>query len=247
MVEQSAYTGPWREAVRRVARRAITEYERRTGQPWVALDEPVVVSVVVTAPATDAATGRGDIYVTGSPDLDKLQRAIGDAISPVPLSPSDGAGLPEAAKKKARAEMMLRRRRVSILHDDARIVGWERVAKVYPARTVDALGHSGVVVQVWRVADLLAAEATPVRVGRDGVARIQVGDFLDWAEHESGQPWQTVAAGMWQAPHSVLRAPGESLRVSWRSYGDDTLRVALRALALRGPRVALPLRQVTAA
>ena len=78
-------------------------------------------------------------------------------------------------------------------------------------------------------------------------AGIQVGDFLDWAEHESGQPWQTVAAGMWQAPHSVLRAPGESLRVSWRSYGDDTLRVALRALALRGPRVALPLRQVTAA
>lgn len=241
--EQSAYVQPWRQAVRRVARRAIADHERRTGQRWVALNEGVVISAVVTTPATDAATRRGDIYSLGSPDLDKLQRAIGDAISPQPLSLGDGKGLPEAARKRVREELMAQRRRVSVLHDDARIVGWEHVAKVYPARTVDALGFSGVVVQVWRVEELLAAQAAPLVRDRAGVCHIRVDDVLGWGTHDSGESWQVVAQRLWRDPQQVLAAADRPLRMRWRVYGDEALRVTLANLATRGPQARMRVMQ----
>ena len=86
MVEMSKRLPAWRATVIRAARES-----HREG--WEALDGPLVVGLTVYL-ARPRSTKFPD-YPAGAPDLDKLQRAIGDAL-----------------------------KLAGTIHDDARIVTW---------------------------------------------------------------------------------------------------------------------------
>lgn len=236
--ESSDYLAPWRTAVREMAKRAVRAHARETGRPWRSLNEPVLVSAVVTVPATAAATRRGDVYAEGSPDLDKLQRAIGDAISPTPLSASDTKGIPPTQMDAVKARLMEARRGDCILHDDAKIVAWDHVSKVYPGQRPDALAHSGVTIRVWRMQDLDAADRRPTLV-RGGVTGMLAADLRAWARPLSRESWDEVATRLWSDPGGVLDASG-AVSLRGRGITDDGARLVLRALALHGHEAFLP-------
>ncbi len=85
-----------------------------------ALDGPLVCSMVFTLPKPASAPKRRQTWPDRKPDLSKLIRSTEDAIS--------DAGL---------------------WADDARVVEFGRVAKVYPGEDVDALPVPGVRVRIW--------------------------------------------------------------------------------------------------
>lgn len=232
--EQSDGLGPWRDAVRTVARMATQDWSRRTGSEWKALDEEVMVSATVTIPHTAAAQARGDIYATGTPDLDKLQRAIGDALAPPPLSPSDAKGMSEPMRTKVRSEMMRQRRAVSVLHDDSRIVVWERPKKVYPSTTVDSLGYPGVTIQVWRMSDLNRAAQKPA-ILVEGNPHMRADDLRSWSRPLSGRGWDDEASHLWQTPEAIWSDKDETVVLRGRGISEQGARIVLRELALRGP------------
>lgn len=234
--EQSDAVAPWRDAVREMARQAIQAWVKAHGRPWASLDEAVMVSAVVTVPATGASTTRGDVYATGTPDLDKMERAIGDALAPVPLKPSDGTGYGDAAKAKAREAMMATRRRTCVLHDDSRIVVWDHCAKVYPSTTVDSLGFSGVTIQVWRMSDLDAVGRKPRWTDEQGSTWMTASDLATWARPLTGETWAAAAGRLWGDPAAVLSAATGPVPLRGRGASDPALRTILRALALDGPR-----------
>lgn len=231
--EQSDGVHPWRDSVRAMGVKAIRDWATRTGREWSALDEPVMVSAIVTVPQTDAAKTRGDIFAEGTPDLDKLQRAIGDAMAPRPLSPNDFKGLPDPARRKARSAAMADRRKVAILHDDSRIVSWDHVQKVYPNSTPDSLGYPGVTIRVWRMQDLHRLARRPL-VLRGGEPAMNAGDLRSWARPLSGHTWDVESQNAWQNPAQVLTA-GEEVSLQGRGIDQASILVVLRALALHGP------------
>lgn len=237
--EVSDYLEPWRAAVRAMGVQAIREATKRTGRAWVAIDEPVMVSVVVTVPATGASDSRGDTWATGTPDLDKLQRAIGDALAPIPLGGDLGKGYPASVQKSLREKAMAGRRRSCVLHDDSRITVWDHCMKVYPSTTVDSLGFSGATVQVWRIADLEVVMRRPERLLPDGRATMTAGDLAGWARPWTGESWKDAAARLWENPHNVLRHLDADVTLRGRAITDEPLAAVLAALAVRGPDTVL--------
>src|SRR5699024_910532 len=194
--EQNAGVDLWRSAVREMARRALRDHERRTGAQWKALDEPVLVSAVVTVPPTGAATARGDVYAHGVPDLDKLERAVGDALAPQPLRQSEGKGLPDKARRQARKKLLEQRRANCLLHDDSRIVAWDHVAKVHPRTIPSSLAYPGVLIEIWRMAELDRVSRRPVIEGPSG-KYMQAGDLARWARPATGESWADAAHRLW--------------------------------------------------
>lgn len=92
------------------------------------LDGPLVCSMVFTLPKPASAPKKRQTWPDRKPDLSKLVRSTEDAIS--------DAGL---------------------WADDARVVEFARVAKVYPGEDADALPVPGVRVRIWaRVERMLA-------------------------------------------------------------------------------------------
>lgn len=232
--EQSEGVAPWRDAVRRMTRKAILDHSKRTGRSWVPLDEPVMVSAVVTMAGTKAAQQRGDVYAMGAPDLDKLERAIGDALAPTPLPPSEGKGLPEAMRRQVRDKAMAARRAQSALHDDSRIVVWDHVCKVYPSTTVDSLGYSGVTIRIWRMRDLARADRKPLVAGPTKSLMMTASDLRQWSRPLSGLSWDEEAEREWKNPDAVLGATGPVV-LRGQGIGSHGIRATLRALALLGP------------
>jgi crossover junction endodeoxyribonuclease RusA len=88
------------------------------------LDGPLVVSMVFTVPKPASAPKRRRTWPDRKPDLSKLVRSTEDAIS--------DAGL---------------------WADDARVVEYRRLAKVFPGEDHDALPVPGVRVRIWAMAD----------------------------------------------------------------------------------------------
>lgn len=86
------------------------------------IDGPVIVRMVFTLPKPSSAPKRRRTWPMRTPDLSKLARSTEDALV--------DAGL---------------------LRDDARIVEYERLAKVFPGEDPDALPVPGVVIQVREV------------------------------------------------------------------------------------------------
>lgn len=236
--EQSDGLAPWRKAVREMARQAVLDYPRRTGQQWSALDEPVMVSAVVTVPSTAAATKRGDIYAMGAPDLDKLERGIGDALSPSPLKPGEGDGYGAAAKEKIRAELMEKRRKMAVLHDDSRIVVWDHCVKVYPKTIRDSLGYSGVTIRVWRMSDLEAATTTPVINGTDGPF-MATGDMRQWVQPATGETWPEITQRLLEEAQDTPDST-DPIRITRRTVDDVDARRLLVALLAHGPGHTIP-------
>lgn len=126
MVESSAKVKPWREAVKAVAR-SVVEYpvsaagfDLRPGAnnaipTKFPLDGPLIVRMVFTLPKPVSAPKRKKTYPDRKPDLSKLARSTEDALT--------DAGL---------------------IKDDARIVGYSRLEKVYPNEDPEALPCPGV-------------------------------------------------------------------------------------------------------
>lgn len=154
MVEADPGLGPWRDAIREQAKIAVLE----KGSDWKgAIEEPVLIEVVFSFPHTAASLKRGDIYYRNAPDLDKLQRAVGDAISPVPLKKGVGSGLSKAAAETLKDQMRQEAKKFSILANDSCIVAWQ-AKKVYIEESSDALRYPGVSIEVWRLSALHQAK-----------------------------------------------------------------------------------------
>lgn len=236
--EQSDGLTPWRKAVREMSRQAILDWSRRTGKKWQALDEPVMVSAVVTMPPTTAATKRGDVYATGTPDLDKLERGIGDALAPSPLKPGEGDGYGTAAKEKIRAELMEQRRAQAVLYDDSRIVVWDHCMKVYPSTTPDSLGYSGVTIRIWRMSDLQTAQTSPV-ITEGTTQWMTAGDMRQWVQPATGETWPEITHRLLEDPQDTPETT-DPIPVTRRTVDDTGARRLLVALLSHGPAHPVP-------
>jgi Holliday junction resolvase RusA-like endonuclease len=124
MVESSKKVAPWRDAVRADAVEAAHECGLAT------LDQPLVVDMVFTTvrPASHYRAGRNAHLLrdtaparpSGMPDLSKLARSTEDALT-----------------------------MAGIWRDDARVVEYGRLAKVYAGEDVDALDCPGAVIRIY--------------------------------------------------------------------------------------------------
>lgn len=95
------------------------------------IDGPVIVRMVFTLPKPASAPKRRRLYAMRKPDLSKLARSTEDALT--------DAG---------------------VLADDARIIEYERLAKVFPNEDPEALESCGVRIEIREV---LAYEMTSVQ------------------------------------------------------------------------------------
>lgn len=232
--ESSEALAPWRTAVRTMSRKAIDDWAKRHGRPWEPLDEAVMVSPTITMPATQASTKSGAVFHRGTPDLDKLLRALGDSISPVPLKPTDGKGLAAEAKAKVRDEMRAQRAARSILVEDSRIAAWGQPLKVYPNTIPTSLGYPGTLIQVWRMSELEKVGRRPVMSTAEG-EYASAGDLRAWGRPGTGQSWEEAAAALWSDPAVVLSADGQPVELFGQALGEAAMRTVLAALALHGP------------
>lgn len=118
LAESSKKVKPWRMDVKAAAERWLDE--QAAGQPRQRpLDGPLVVSMVFTVPKPTSAPKRRQTWPDRKPDLSKLARSTEDAIS--------DAGM---------------------WADDARVVEYARLAKVYPGEDSDALEAPGVRIRI---------------------------------------------------------------------------------------------------
>jgi Holliday junction resolvase RusA-like endonuclease len=140
LVESSAKVKPWREAVVYAARQAVAQVSRplldtATGavvqcvRPHdnmraypLPLEGPLGVSMVFTLPKPKSAPKRTRSWPDKKPDLSKLARSTEDALS--------DAG---------------------VWVDDARVVEYGRLAKVFPGEDVDALDVPGCRILIGRI------------------------------------------------------------------------------------------------
>jgi Holliday junction resolvase RusA-like endonuclease len=123
MVESSKHLKPWRDAVRADALLVRNSLSAAYGR-WVPLDEPLIVDLVFTVPKPASAPKRRRTWPMRMPDLSKLCRSTEDALT--------DAG---------------------IWRDDARVVEYGRLAKVYPGEDRDALDTPGAVIRIYRLAE----------------------------------------------------------------------------------------------
>lgn len=244
LAEESKYVAPWRRAVRNMAKKAILAKAKSQGTRWVALREPVMVSAIVTVPSTQAAINRGDTYHTGTPDLDKLERAIGDALAPTPVPSSATKHLPAKAAATARSRMLDEQRKTTVLHDDSYIVAWDHVTKVYPKTTTDSLGFSGVTIQVWTMADLEAAAKRPI-ITRNNTTIAYAHDLATWARPATGETFEAATQRLWTTHqdallHAIQADCPEPVGLRGRTLPDTSLIPLIAALARHGPRAEVP-------
>lgn len=116
-VESSKALGPWRDLVHQGVR---NEIDARPG--FTVLDGPLVARVIFTMPKPTTAPKTRRTYPDRIPDLDKLARAVCDALT-----------------------------QAGAIADDARIVEFLRLAKVFPNEDVDALPTPGVRIEVRQI------------------------------------------------------------------------------------------------
>jgi Holliday junction resolvase RusA-like endonuclease len=123
MVESSKHVKPWRDAVRADALLARNAHAATHGR-WTPLDEPLVLEMVFTMPKPAAAPKRRRTWPMRMPDVSKLCRSTEDALT--------DAG---------------------IWRDDARVVAYDRLAKVFPGEDPDALDAPGAVIRIYTITD----------------------------------------------------------------------------------------------
>lgn len=86
------------------------------------LDGPLMASIVFTVRKPASAPKRKTTYPSRKPDLDKLLRSTMDALVTA-----------------------------GVIADDARVVEFTQVAKVFPGEHIRALPHPGAYISVWRI------------------------------------------------------------------------------------------------
>lgn len=122
LVESSKAVKPWRELVHAAAVELRGHLPGAVGRLPEPLDGPLVLRMVFTLPKPAGAPKRRRTYPDRMPDLSKLARSTEDALV--------SAGL---------------------IADDARIVEYERLAKVYPNEDAEALSSPGVRIELARL------------------------------------------------------------------------------------------------
>lgn len=152
MRESSKILPAWLKAVREATKESIL----LLGEEWEGpISEPVILSTIFTFPHSNASQKRGDIYYTNVPDLDKLQRAVGDAISPVPAKRGATSGMSKVEADNFKKEYKESSARYSILANDSFIVGFTESYKVYTESTPESLKYPGVLLRVWKQSDFI--------------------------------------------------------------------------------------------
>jgi Holliday junction resolvase RusA-like endonuclease len=90
--------------------------------PWEPLDGPLVAEMVFTLPKPASAPKRRQTWPIRYPDISKLARSTEDALTTA-----------------------------GVWADDARVVEYQRLAKVFPGEGLNALDTPGAVIRVWRL------------------------------------------------------------------------------------------------
>lgn len=98
-----------------------------------ALDGPLVASMVFTLPKPTSAPKKRVTFADKKPDLSKLCRSTEDAL-----------------------------KTGGVWKDDARVVGYVKLWKVFPGEDLDALNLPGVRVHVWTMAEYLTARLVEI-------------------------------------------------------------------------------------
>lgn len=123
MVEMSKKLKPWREDVKRVAEQVRVDPRALVGNVFP-LDGPLVVRMVFTLPKPVSSPKRRRVWPMKTPDLSKLARSTEDALT-----------------------------QAGLWRDDARVVEYERLAKVYPREDPEALDAPGVRIEIRLLAE----------------------------------------------------------------------------------------------
>lgn len=118
MVEMSKKLTPWREDVKRAAQQVRVDPRALAGNVFP-LDGPLAVRMVFTVPKPVSSPKRRRIWPMRTPDLSKLARSTEDALT-----------------------------QSGLWRDDARVVEYERLAKVYPREDPEALDVPGVRIEI---------------------------------------------------------------------------------------------------
>ncbi|MEU7980515.1 RusA family crossover junction endodeoxyribonuclease [Micromonospora sp. NPDC049081] len=128
MVESSKKVKPWREAVEAAALQAVNALPRHLRDGFP-LDGPLAGRFVFTLRKPLSAPKRRRTWPTTYPDTSKLLRSTEDALT-----------------------------KAGVWVDDARIVDFDRLAKVFPGEDPEALDQPGVVIELRRITDLSAVQ-----------------------------------------------------------------------------------------
>lgn len=131
MIESSKHVRPWRDAVRSDALLARERWTTLRGS-WTPFDEPLAVEMVFTVPKPKSAPKQRRTWPMRLPDVSKLARSTEDALT--------DAG---------------------IWRDDARVVEYVRLAKVFPGEDPDALPAPGALIRIYQLSE--TATTCPLR------------------------------------------------------------------------------------
>lgn len=123
LAESSKKVKPWRQDVKAAAEAWIAS-RIASDLPHRPIDGPVIVRMIFTLKKPASAPKRRRTYPMRTPDLSKLARSTEDALT--------DAG---------------------IWTDDARVIEYRRLAKVYPGEDGDALESPGAVIELVEVSD----------------------------------------------------------------------------------------------
>ena len=126
MVESSKKVKPWRQDVKAAAEQVRADPRALNGNA-IPFDGPLSVRMVFTLSKPASAPKRRKTYAMRKPDVSKLARSTEDALV--------DAGL---------------------IADDARIVQYERLAKVFPNEDPEALPSPGVRIEIRVLTELVA-------------------------------------------------------------------------------------------
>ncbi len=125
MVEQSDYVKPFRDAITKAAKEI-------AGPNWIPLDGPLTASYVFTIKRPQRPSFPEP---AGPPDIDKLERAANDALSPI-------------YKGRGKARIMVWQ---GVWKDDSRLTRVVNKVKTYPSFTEPgALQSEGVTILIWK-------------------------------------------------------------------------------------------------
>lgn len=153
MVESSKAVKPWRDDVKAAAGKllACNCLDDCGGlRPGYPLDGPLVVRMVFTMPKPASAPKRRRTWPHRIPDLSKLIRSTEDALT--------AAG---------------------VWADDARVVEYERTAKVYPGEDPEALDAPGVRIVVRQLTEHVAPITDSQVAAEAAVMRRHLGDLAE--------------------------------------------------------------------
>lgn len=130
MVESSKKVKPWRECVEIAARQAVADLPREQRRLYP-IDAPVTARIVFTLPKSGLAVKQRRVWPDRYPDVSKLLRSTEDAL-----------------------------KTAGVWADDARVVNYDRLAKVFPGGDPDALDQPGCVIEIRPIAALTTREET---------------------------------------------------------------------------------------